>query len=583
MAGLFLVHARDPDFAQAALAGAREQFALHGFPKLFETHLAGWQLIHAPHIIGGPESLLVEGDDLVAVAGTFTCDGTMGRPALQALLDMPNYEKLDWDRLGGQFVAFVHKDGRSFLFTDYFGSFQLFHDSELRLFSTSLLSAAKALPRVSFDSQAVYEFAFNVVPIGNDTVLSELKTLGPDKLAQLGEAGAVLRDTAKPLPAESLAMPLQERIEVHRERLSTVIRHHVGASPGDVHCPLSGGLDSRLVLAALRAEGCRPRVYVYGPAESTDVRIARQVGEAQGFDVDWLDKEQYRTVDPDQFPEQVERNFHEYDGLPNFGELFENGGNAAARDARHVGGALSASGGCGEIYRNFFFLPDRPARAATVARSFFARFDAADASQEFDGGDFLRAVEDKILAALGTAGVRSPLPRTLIEQIYPRVRCRSLYGKEISLEGRYAGYLMPFLDHKVVEAGLRVPMHLKDAGRFQAMLLNAIDPPLARLPSGYGHHFAGPPSLKHRFSEWSTRVRPAWLRQKSYAFHRRLHSMKDEHGGLLSPDYMARVIDLEYPAMRRFFRPERIRDSGMLRRIGCLEYFAAHLGSRLIH
>nr|MDP9414892.1 hypothetical protein [Pseudomonadota bacterium] len=144
-------------------------------------------------------------------------------------------------------------------------------------------------------------------------------------------------------------------------------------------------------------------------------------------------------------------------------------------------------------------------------------------------------------------------------------------------------YLMPFLDHKVVDAGLALPMHLKNAGRFQAMLLNAIDPALARLPSAYGHHFAGPPSFKHRLSEWSTRVRPAWLRQQSYALQRRLHAMKDEHGGLLSPDYMGRVIDLDYPAMRRFFRPERIRDSGMLRRIGCLEYLAAHLGSRLIH
>ena len=60
--------------------------------------------------------------------------------------------------------------------------------------------------------------------------------------------------------------------------------------------------------------------------------------------------------------------------------------NAAARDARHAGGALSASGGCGEIYRNFFFLPDRPVSAGTVARSFFARFAPGDATGLFDQG-----------------------------------------------------------------------------------------------------------------------------------------------------------------------------------------------------
>ena len=582
MAGLFLVRARDPDFAQAALDGAREQFSRHGFSRLVERQLPGWHLIHAPHIIGGPDSLLIEGDDLVAVAGTFTCDGMMGRPALQALLDMRCLDEPDWSRLGGQFVALVHKHGRTTLFTDYFAAFQLFHDGDLRVFSTSLLSAAKALPRLSFQTQSVYEFAFNVVPIGNDTVFSELKMLGPDRLAELGNDGVVLRDLSKPLPEAPAAIPLQERIDLHRERLSAVVRHHAGAYRDHLHCPLSGGLDSRLLLAALRAENCRPNIYVYGPASSSDVQVARAIGAAQGFEVAWLDKEEYRTVEPDEFPEQVERNFHEYDALPNFGELFENGGNAAARDARHAGGAMSASGGCGEVYRNFFFLPDRPTRAETVARSFFARFAMSDVTGLFDERGFLRTIEDKILDSLGRPADRSKLPRTVIEQIYPRVRCRSLFGKEISLEGRYGAYLMPFLDHHVAAAGLALPMNLKNAGRFEAMLLNAIDPELARQPSAYGHDFAAPPSLRHRFDEWSTRARPAWVRQRTYALHRRLRPVADEHGGLLTPDYVGRVVDLDYPAMRRFFRTEAINDSGLMRRIACLEYLAGHLGSRLV-
>jgi hypothetical protein len=34
--------------------------------------------------------------------------------------------------------------------------------------------------------------------------------------------------------------------------------------------------------------------------------------------------------------------------------------------------------------------------------------------------------------------------------------------------------------------------------------------------------------------------------------------------------------------MRRFFRPERITDSGLLRRVANLEYLAKRLGSRLV-
>jgi asparagine synthase (glutamine-hydrolysing) len=376
-------------------------------------------------------------------------------------------------------------------------------------------------------------------------------------------------------------MPMEERLDRHRTRLAAVVRRHVRHFGDHVHCPISGGLDSRLVLAALRSEGCRPRTYVYGGDGDGDVRIARLIGEAEGFEVEWFDKENALRITPDEFPGRVERNFQEYDGLPNFGELFENGSNAAARDARHEGGALSASGGCGEIYRNFFYLPDRRIGAGAVGRTFFSRYALGDLTAEFDEGAFQGAVEDKILAALGLPGDRRPLPRAVIEQIYPRVRCRALFGREISLEGRYGAYMVPFLDRDVVAEAMTVPLALKNAGRFEARLLEAIDPELARLPSVYGHDFATPPTFRHRFEEWSTRVRPVWLRQKSYAIRRRLGPVADEHGGLLSPDYMGRVVDLDYPVMRRFFHVDRINDSSLMRRIANLEYFAQRLGSKL--
>ncbi|PSJ38777.1 asparagine synthase (glutamine-hydrolyzing) [Allosphingosinicella deserti] len=581
MAGLFVVHASDPGFAAARIAGARVQFARHGFAEPVERAVGGWRLLHAPHIIGGPESVFERGDDLVAIAGTFSCDGTFGRPALEALLGM-DLPRLDWGRIGGQFVALVRRGGRTFLFTDYFAAFQLFRDADGRFFSTSFLAAAEALPRLHFHAQAVYEMAFNVVPVGDDTVFAELKTVGPGTMIELGDGGAAPHALSKPLPDAPTILPIGDRIAAHRERLEAIVGAHVAAFGNDVCCPLSGGLDSRLLLASLRAAGSRPHVYVYGRKGSDDVEIALAIGAADGFAVEWVDKSAQPQPDPDAFPERVERNFQDYDGLPVYGEIFESGANAAARDARHPGGALSASGGCGEIFRNFFYLPDSPARAATIARTFFARYDRRDLTNAFEEGDFLRAVEDKILAALGRDGDRGPLPRPLIEQIYPRIRCRSFFGREISLEGRHGPYLMPFLDHQVVAGAMTLPMALKHAGRFEAMLLTAIDPVLARYPSAYGHHFAEAPGLRHRVSEWTTRVRPAWLRQRSYALQRRLQRGWAGASGLMARAFLGRVIDLDYPAMRRFFRIEQVQDQGMLMRIANLEYLAKRLGSRVV-
>jgi len=563
MASLFLLRTDDARFAETALAQARAVLGEQGFPEPAELALPGWTLLHAGHIIAGPPSLLQRGDDCVAVAGTLVADGKMGEPALAALLAMDPLA-LDWDRLGGQFVALVRRNGRSFLFGDYFSAFQLFHDTQDRVFATTFLAAARALPRLSFDAQGVYELAFNVMPVGDDTVFDQLKTLSPNSVVELTATGTVRHSVAKPLPAAPSDAPLSERIARHRERLLAIVGAHVDALGGNVRAPLSGGLDSRLVLAALRDRGCTPHLYVYGVPGDEDVVIAQAIGAALGFPIEWLDKE-HGTVPPDAFPELVERNFRQFDGLPTFGNIFDNGSHGAAQ--RH---------------RNFFYLPDRRFTAHDIAQTFFARFTPGDATAGFDPRGFIDAIADKIAASLAPPDATGKLARNRVEQIYPRIRCRALFGREISLEARFSPYLMPFLDHRVVAEAMTLPMPLKYAGRFEAALLNAIDPVLATQPSAYGHDFAGPPNLAHRRTEWLTRIRPVWLRRHSYALRRRLGPMGDEHGGTLTPDYMGRVIDLDFPAMRRFFNLSAINDSAVWRRIANLEYLAAKLGSRVV-
>ncbi len=580
MASLFLVRNDDPRFAESALAEASAVLSEQGFPAAVETSFPGWTLLHASHIIAGPPSLVQRGDDLVAVAGTLVADGKMGEPALAALLAMDPLA-LDWDRLGGQFVALVRRGGRSFLFGDYFSAFQLFHDTQDRVFATTFLAAARALPRLSFDAQGVYELVFNVMPVGDDTVFEQLKTLSPLSVVELTATGTVRHSIAKPLPAAPSNDALPDRIARHRDRLLAIVGAHVDALGGNVRAPLSGGLDSRLVLAALRDRGCDPHVYVYGVPGDEDVVIAQQIGAELGFPIEWLDKED-GVVPPDAFADLVDRNYRQYDGLPTFGNIFDNGTNGAAQLARHADGALAVSGGCGEIYRNFFYLPNRRFTAHDIAQTFFARFTPADASDRFDPRGFIDAIAGKIAASLAPPDATGKLARNRVEQIYPRIRCRALFGREISLEARFSPYLMPFLDHRVVAEAMTLPMPLKYAGRFEAALLNAIDPVLAAQPSAYGHDFTGPPNLAHRRTEWMTRIRPVWLRRHSYALRRRLGPMGDEHGGALSPDYMARVIDLDFPAMRAFFNPQAITDSAVWRRVANLEYLAARLGSRVV-
>ena len=583
MGGFYLC--RDDARAERRLVAARTQFARHGFADPVELPIPGWRGFQVPYIHGGPETLLTRGDDFAAVAGTLAYDGKLGKAALDRLLDNADGPFTCGDSTTGHFGLVLRKNGRTFVATDFFGAFQIFHDTEHSVISTSFLATAASVERLNWQAQGVYEFAFNVFPTGDDTVFEEVRRLGPEVELELSEK-VIRHPIAKPLTAPSAATPEALRTEV-AARLRAVVRPFADWYGDRMQCPLSGGLDSRLALALLRDAGVSPHVYVYGGPGDEDVEIAREIGAGEGFPVEMFGKAAWRDLDPDAYAAQVERNFHETDALVTDGGLFDNGGNAFARHRRAEAGQLAVSGGCGEVFRNFFYLPDRPLTARAVVEAFFARYVRADATDAFDPRAFIAAIEAKALAALGLDEARGPLDRQRIEELYPRLRCRSFFGREISLVARHGAYLMPFLEPGVVAAALRIPLADKNLGRFESALLADIDPKLASYPSAYGHRFTEEPTTGQRWSEWSTRARAPWLRRQSYALRRRFgEAMDDSHGGLLSPLYLGRAIDLHFPHMSRFFRMDRRdgtvrRDQGLYRRIATLEYLGDFVADRL--
>jgi asparagine synthase (glutamine-hydrolysing) len=517
---------------------------------------------------------------MIAVAGTLVYDGKLGTAALEKLLTDFTFPFDAWDRVGGQFVLFVKRGGNAWLLTDFFAAFHLYHDTGDTLFSTSMLAALGSLDRVSLDPQGVYEYAFNVYPTGSDSIFQELKRLNPRTQVQLAPSpGRVAVE--KPLPEEAQPLSVPKRIKQNKEQLRAAITPFTDWFGDNIQCPLSGGLDSRLVLALLRDAGVNPHVYVYGSPDDPDVMIAKGVADGEGFDLEIFEKATAAEISPDTFTETVEAQFHETDALTTDGSLFDNGGNAIARHRRQANGQLPISGGCGEVYRNFFFLPDRPLSARQLVGAFFARFTQSDAGPAFNAKTFLANLETKALAALSEDDPNKPLSRGLIEQLYPRMRCRAFFGREISLVGSQGAYAMPFFDQNVVARALEIPLDLKNAGLFEAQLLKSIDPKLAHYMSGYGYAFDETPSLAQRMGEFATRIRPTWMRRRSYALRRRLGPMEDEHGGLLSNAYLGRVIDLHFPHMRHFFQVENIRDSGIYRRVASLEYLAQHVEDKL--
>lgn len=586
MGAFHLWRRHDDPQADAALRDAAEkQLHLHGHSQLTwieagERH--GW---HAEPVNGGPACLHRNGEDWIAVAGTLVFDGKLGEPALAALLQEFSFPFVQWERVQGHFALLIYKAGALHVLTDWFGAFQLSHDGEYGLFSTSLLASCNHFDRLTFDRQAVYEHAIAEFALGDATPFREIRRLGPDRQLRIDKSGAVQSEAVeKCLPEEPVDMSLDDRLANHAEVLRDLTRPFAAQFGDQIDCPLSAGFDSRLVLAVLRDAGVAPHCYIYGRDGDADVDIPQAIARAEGFALEIENKQDYSDLEPDAFPEIVARNFHECDALVTDGGLFDGGGNRDARLRRQRNGRATASGGCGEVFRNFFYLPDRRFSPRDIASAFYAGFDRRDMTGLFDADDYLDTVAAKASDALGDGrGAGDARSRAAIAQLYPRFRCRSFFGREISLVGRHGAYFMPFLEPSLTAHGLQIPLRLKNNGRFEAALIAELDPALANHPNSYGYRFSEPPTANARWKEFSTRIRPVALRRRTYAIRRRLGAVRHDHfGGLLGDEWLGRVLDLDFPFMRRFFKVENVADPALYRRIATLEYLCQHLGSRVL-
>ncbi len=352
----------------------------------------------------------------------------------------------------------------------------------------------------------------------------------------------------------------------------------VAQASGDrVGCALSGGYDSRLILACLRRHGVRPRVYVYGSAAESDVVLASEIARKEGFPLAVIDKSDQPMIRPEEFPATAHRNFLAHDGY-GWGGIFQNDAEIAESARRVHGNAIAFNGGGGEIFRNFFYLPDREYTIRELLWSFYSQFDPAICTDIFDSTSYYGGLERKVVDLLGTDEQR--LPRPAVEGIYHSFRGRSWDGKVDSICGRYGFTAMPYLERATTEHASALRLPWKNHGAYEAELIRRADLRLAQCPSNYGHDFARPPPLSRRVTDYATYLRPPRLRRYTY----RLRYWRRQAGdwpGYLARAYRDAVLPGDTMQTRRLFHLERVADADQLSRILSLEYALRHFDSRV--
>jgi len=510
-----------------------------------------------------------ENGDFIAVLGSLIADGEIAPDCLPRLLDRFDPESFDWQGLLGTHLILVCKSGTLYVAGDGLGACKIYADTQNSVWSNSFLAMCEITRPRTFDRQACYEYVINGSVFGSRTLVEGISSLPANAILSVAPDGARIHQRPSPVENSSLgeSITLDQAADYHCTRLEKVFAP-IARNFGDrIRLSFSGGFDSRLMLAMLLAHEARPTLFVYGQEHDDDVQIAQTICKAEGLAVEWIDKSAAPPSDPDAFAQEALKNLFAFDGWKVENPLFDFGEDREDRLRRHLDGQVPLNGSLGEIYRNFFYMPDKSSSTGGVVSTFYSRYDPRAFTDRFNEHDYRTAMAAAMREAIGTKS--DELERSQVEELYPNFRGRFWTGRDAQINQRFGPMFFPYLEHTAISNTAKIPINLKDLGYLQGRMISRINPRLAAYPSDYGFSLDGPRPLKYRLKSYLGTQRPPVVRKHSF---RLTHRAMEPRIGALSPDYLERAIDMEFPIMRSLFNLDAVHSAAQFGIIATLEY-----------
>jgi hypothetical protein len=512
----------DPRVRRAIASAQRQGFASATHLEWAEGH-ALWYA--TPDNPCGSGALVQEGRRFAAYVGSVHWRGLTRAVLLRRLLaEFDDPTSMPLRDFSGAFAMLFSDGDQVWLFNDAVGIQKVYATADQAVLSTSLLVCRATLTSPRVNRLRAQEYVLLGSTHGLDTAIDGVRVLDPTRTLELRSATTATlhapQDWRRPPRIETMA----EAADTLAAMITADFESMVRAFGPKIGMALSGGFDSRLLLAALDRQGVAPTLYVYGSARDNDVRIAVAKAADLGLAIECVDKASANAKLPPLDREHLRHNLAFFDGLPVDG-AFDRGMDRTTRLHQVRDGTLNLNGGGGEILRNFFYLPDREYTAAALAGAFYSNWLPRAIPTEDERRALRQALERGILHCLGfdagSARARARrLSRSDIELVYSLFRLRFWMGRNNTIAARYGAFLTPLVQPRLVELAATVQIRLKTYGDLEAAIIRTLSPRVARGPSNYGFDFAAGPTLGHRWRIDTTLWRPIALRRRSAALRR---------------------------------------------------------------
>lgn len=511
--------------AAEALASAADQG--FGAPESFHWGTGTAWLFPTPGNSRGSGAWVREGDRFALSVGALHWNGLTGTAALRRLMAHEgSIESLPVAAISGSFVALLGRPDGVWLFNDALGILKSYEVAGGAVISTSQLVCRATIETPTVDRFAAQEYILFGGNHGSRTPIDGIRVVDPTAARDLIGGRSVQIHAPAQFSLHARPASVATAVEAVCEAIASEFRGVAAAFGSNIGMALSGGFDSRLLLAALDHVGVQPHLFVYGRPADEDVVVAKAVARGLGMPIETIDKS---ALDAERAPlstSLLASNLRFFDGTPGDG-IFDRGSDRATRLKQIEGGRLNLNGGGGEILRNFFYLPDRPYSAADLFAAFYSGwFDDVFLDRD-ERVALAENMQDAILEALGIdhgskKSRTQPLRRIEVELVYGLVRLRYWMGRNNAIAARHGAFMTPLVTPVLVTLAAAIPIAWKEYGRLEAQVIAALSPRVAAGLSAYGFAFNEGPPWSYRLRASMNLHRPLALRRRSLSLQRRL-------------------------------------------------------------
>jgi len=356
----------------------------------------------------------------------------------------------------------------------------------LDVISTSALALAIAL-RAQLDPLSVREFLGNGSVYDDRTMFAGVRRIMAGTLMTFGEGTPQMHPWAD--PTHAVTAPSGQRGDVRSlaDALVDALKTASSAHPRLV-IDLTGGYDSRAILAAALRAGATFSTVVNGGDGDLDVIAANNIARVFGLNHRQL-KPQIDFGNPS--PEKLRRALALTDGEA---DALEYASVMEVQERLSTSGDATVNGSSGELCRGYWWdllrLSPPSGRGAFDARTVAAGRFAFDGFGEAilsepGAGTLVEHFAGVVERADGPFRGLSDGAR--LDNIYLAMRMQRWHGRMASATGRIWPCVAPFMFKGTVSAALSAPPEMRRGNRMAPRLIEHLNPKLAALPLAQGY------------------------------------------------------------------------------------------------